>query len=401
MTQQEVCQGRGTNYEVRNEDDRIELVEAIRKRINRGTASAEDERVFQKFADKDPSTVPLETPEKREQRLAKQQKLTATRRKNETTEQRHRRLVADRIRAKLRRMDWHKGNLEERKKLKDTLYALKGYTDKGWKKETDEEWKRRIGKERQRRKKKKVAQQLDCNLITACKMVSAMREWEAYEQELARFHCRLKESMTSAEFTLLSRGLRLARTYQEHHFLKKWQEAQGMLFSIDTALSVFERKHALVPMKRRRPKWMITPPVLNDSTVKEIRVMVLALHMRPKGWWCKCQEETEFQWSADANSGAGEWLPIPGRNYDFVQNEAGEMVQEYGRDYEFTETGYRFERVYLPFGHKHKAPPQFGEKISGDPLCSAPQTWQIQELKKQEKRCFPTTSSERKLLHCW
>jgi len=359
--------------DLEDEEDRIEAIEILRKRVYRGTATVDDEHLFTKLAKRDASSLPRETPEQRKRRLQKERCRSAARRRNETEEQRRRRLAANRIRNKLRRLDYKAEVTEEgTKQLYAELHALPGYVDKGWKKETAKEWERRLDMDVERHRKRAIARQLESDLATAEKMVLAMQEWQEYEQGIASFLSRLPDSPIGEyrKSALIQNATRYQKT------------AQGMLFCIDTALSAFETKHSLSPLKRRRAKWMITPPKDNEPHEKVARVMLIKLEMRPKkNWSFPYACEIVFEWKPEANSAAGEWVPSPEKNY------------------EFSETGYVIKSFSLPFGYESMRFPRFGELIiqrvrdqyskkmihEDDPLCCGPRSHEIEDLARKEE----------------
>lgn len=301
-----------------SEDERIIEAARLRKKIVRDSATSEDERQYKKLSGKDVSTVRKETPEKKKQRLSRERQRSAVRRQNETTKKRHRRLEAHRIRGKLRRTQWYTDNWEERKKLLDELYALPGYEDRGWKEETSHEWNRRLDKEIQRRKKRSIMQQLqeqlDPDLAVAQEMVSALSDWETYEETLTQI---------LALYSSYSGGnsLKEGCNFNRKTFTGSFRKAQGIQFNIDFALSCFEKKHSLVPMKRHRPKWMVTPPGLHDSHEKTVCVRTMyywygLLKGKGRGWRIGSCREIVFEW----DHGKEEWIPSPAQQYVFAEN---------------------------------------------------------------------------------
>lgn len=317
-----------------------------------------------------------ETPEKRMERLEKQRKRSAARRQNESEEQRRRRLAANRIRGKLRRMEWNNDNREEREKLFEQLCSLPGYRYRGWKNETRKETEVRLEKDLDRWIKNKVKKQLDSDLAIAKKMVTAMKSWEDYEKELIDllFTIPYKKGQNKTYHECLKRDLTKAR---------------GMLFSIDTALATFEKKHSLTPLGRVRPKWMITPPAKDEPSKQSIRVISIELKMRPRKRWifkAICGELTVFKWHPATDKMAGEWKPSGMKNTFSCTH----YIDACGNDYEFTEMGFRLDVLDMP---DNQSPPPFGDSFRWgcDKLCSGPSSEVLDYNRKVREGMLLTT----------
>jgi hypothetical protein len=151
-------------------------------------------------------------------------------------------------------------------------------------------------------------------------MVDAMSEWERHEEEVV-----LLLSLRKAFDGNVHGGVpSTAMKRQDIRTLERYlRETRGILFSIDFALSSFEKKHALVPYKRKRPSWMLSPP--SDSEEHQMLVAVPELYYRygyNSGWkYGTARFHTDipsllFRW----HYGKKEWIPDPAKKCVFDPN---------------------------------------------------------------------------------
>lgn len=334
-----------------------------------------------------------EMAEERKLRLEKQRKLSAARRQNETEQQRRRRLTADRIRAKLRRMEWNDDNREIREKLFEELYSLPGYRYRGWKNETIEQYRERIDKDLEckiKNKTKKTKEQLEPDLEIAMKMVESMKVWEEYGRELnCIVSCMPKSNKEEDDVFRMHFSVDSPHKMDTKALNRELQITKGMLFSIDRALATFEKKHSLAPLGRCRPKWMVTPPGKGDATEQEVFVKVIT--RRPG---CHCwnfeygsNARTVFEWQPSTGNRSGEWVPSPKKESNYMvkgKNAYGDLewIDVKGKDYHFNETGYRMRFV----SWIKRPPPGFGDSFVCDPLLSGPSSLTVTHTKRIRKR---------------